>query len=138
MHIQIHRPAFAGSKITGKAIKAAVLLLTTAGFISAAPKADLPILVEAEGFDDVGGWVVDPQFMDQMGSPYLLAHGLGVPVKDAKTEVTIPKAGSYRVWVRTKDWVARWKAPGTPGRFQLLINGEPLKTTFGTVGAHWH
>ena len=28
--------------------------------------------------------------MDQMGSPYLLAHGLGVPVKDATTTVTLP------------------------------------------------
>jgi hypothetical protein len=101
-------------------------------------KVDLPILVEAEGFADTGGWVVDPQFMDLMGSPYLLAHGLGVPVKDAKTEVTIPKAGSYQVWVRTKDWVAQWKAPGTPGRFQITINGTPLKTTFGTVGDQWH
>ncbi len=37
-------------------------------------------LVEAEGFDDPGGWVVDQQFMDQMGSPMLLAHGMGQPV----------------------------------------------------------
>ena len=107
------------------------------GVLSAA-ETEQPILVEAEGFDDNGGWVIDPQFMDQMGSPYLLAHGLGIPVKDAKTEVSIPKAGSYRVWVRTKDWVARWKAPGTPGRFQVIINDKPLKTTFGTVGAQWH
>jgi hypothetical protein len=34
--------------------------------------------------------------------------------------------------------VAQWKAPGTPGRFQLLINGRALATTFGTVGAQWH
>ena len=96
------------------------------------------VLVEAEGFADTGSWVIDPQFMDLMGSPYLLAHGLGVPVIDATTEVAIPKAGRYRVWVRTKDWVAQWKAPGTPGRFQVIINGKPLETTFGTVGAQWH
>ena len=117
---------------------AAISLFAIASVVSAAPKADAPILVEAEGFADTGGWAVDPQFMDLMGSPYLLAHGLGVPVKDANTEINIPKAGSYRVWVRTKDWVAQWKAPGTPGKFQLLINGKPLKTTFGTVGAQWH
>ena len=29
--------------------------------------------VEAEGFDNKGGWVVDQQFMDQMGSSYLMA-----------------------------------------------------------------
>ncbi len=97
-----------------------------------------PILVEAEGFENHGGWVVDPQFMDQMGSPYLLAHGLGEPVADARTMVAIPEAGNYRVWVRTKDWVAQWKAPGTPGRFQLRINSAALPVTFGTVAAEWH
>lgn len=97
-----------------------------------------PVLVEAEGFANTGGWVIDPQFMDQMGSPYLLAHGLGVPVADAVTEVAIPQTGRYRAWVRTKDWVAQWKAPGAPGRFQVLVNGKPLATTFGTAGAEWH
>jgi hypothetical protein len=95
------------------------------------------VLVEAEGFEEVGGWVVDQQFMDQMGSPVLLAHGLGVPVQDAVATVTIP-AGTYRVWVRTRDWVATWDAPGAPGRFQVLIDGVPLKTTFGTQEARWH
>ena len=42
------------------------------------------ILLEAEGFDSAGGWVLDQQFMDQMGSPFLLAHGMGVPVEDEK------------------------------------------------------
>ena len=116
---------------------AVISCITLAGNLSAA-ETQGPILVEAEGFADISGWVVDPQFMDQMGSPYLLAHGLGVPVKDATTQVSIAKAGSYKVWVRTKDWVAQWKAPGTPGKFQLLINDKPLKTTFGTVGAQWH
>ena len=76
--------------------------------------------------------------MDQMGSPYLLAHGLGDPVADAVTTATFPKAGKYRVWVRTRDWVAPWKAPGAPGKFQVLVNGRALKTTFGTEGAAWH
>ncbi len=43
------------------------------------------VLLEAESFEDPGGWVIDQQFMDQMGSPYLLAHGLGEPVNDAVT-----------------------------------------------------
>ncbi|MDP7301845.1 MAG: pyridine nucleotide-disulfide oxidoreductase, partial [Pirellulaceae bacterium] len=60
----------------------------------------LPVLVEAESFANLGGWVVDPQFMDIMGSPYLLAHGLGTPVTDAETTATVPAAGTYRVWIR--------------------------------------
>lgn len=96
------------------------------------------VLVEAESFDDLGGWVVDQQFMDQMGSPYLLAHGLGVAVPDSTTEISLPASGEYRVWVRTRDWVAPWDAPGTPGKFQLLIDGESLPVTFGTEGARWN
>jgi hypothetical protein len=96
------------------------------------------VLVEAESFADIGGWTVDAQFMDQMGSPYLLAHGLGKPVAPAETEITLPEKGDYWVFVRTLDWVARWKVPGTPGRFALEVNGQDLATTFGTQGAAWH
>ena len=96
------------------------------------------VLLEAENFADCGGWVVDQQFMDQMGSPYLLAHGLGDPVRDARTTARFPTAGTYRVWVRTRDWVAPWHATPAPGRFQVLVDGKPLATTFGTEGAAWH
>ena len=96
------------------------------------------LLLEAENFADPGGWVVDQQFMDQMGSPYLLAHGLGVPVSDATTSVAIPAAATYQVWVRTKDWVARWKAPGAPGKFQVQFDGKLIPTVFGTQGSQWH
>ena len=103
-----------------------------------APSQAKDVLIEAESFQHLGGWVIDPQFMDNMGSPYLLAHGLGQPVVDATTEIDFPAPGKYRVWVRTKDWVAPWKAPGTPGRFQVKIDGKTLETVFGTEGAAWH
>ncbi len=96
------------------------------------------LLVEAESFSKHGGWSLDTQFIRNMGSPYLIAHGLGKPVEDAVHEVKLPATGKYRVFVRTKDWVARWKAPGTPGRFQLLIDGKTLEHELGTVGAEWH
>lgn len=96
------------------------------------------VLVEAEATKELGGWVIDQQFMNIMGSPYLLAHGLGEPVADAQLPATFPHAGKYHLWVRTRDWVAPWKAPGTPGRFQVLIDGKPVSTTFGTEGANWH
>jgi hypothetical protein len=95
------------------------------------------LLVEAESFDSHGGWSLDTQFIREMGSPYLLAHGLGRPVADARTTITLPAPGKYRVFVRTFDWVARWNAPGIPGKFQLLVNGTPLPQTFGTQGARW-
>jgi hypothetical protein len=88
------------------------------------------LLVEAEGFQEHGGWVVDQQFMDQMGSPFLLAHGMGEPVADAATEMKVRESGSYQVLVRTRDWVA----PQAPGKFQVLVDGQPLKPVFGTEG----
>ncbi len=111
--------------------------------VKPADKAETPdtsslILLEAEQFNDIGGWDVDQQSMETMGSAYLLAHGLGVPVKDAVTTIKVSSPGDYHVWVRTRDWVAPWNAPGAPGRFQLLVNGKALAQTFGTEGAEWH
>ena len=98
------------------------------------------VLVEAESFDQLGGWVNDSQFMDRMGSPFLLAHGLGRPVEDAGTTVELPAPGTYRVWVRTRDWAAPWTKGKVeaPGKFNVVINGTPLGTVFGTEGAEWH
>ena len=95
------------------------------------------VFVEAESFSGRGGWSLDTQFIKQMGSPYLLAHGLGRPVDDAVTQVDVPEAGEYRLWVRTIDWVARWGATPSPGQFQVIINGTPVEETFGTKGAEW-
>jgi hypothetical protein len=58
-----------------------LLLISCLGVQAASPPHKAPlVLLEAEQFANLGGWVVDQQFMDQMGSPYLLAHGLGEPV----------------------------------------------------------
>ncbi len=115
--------------------------------LGTAAAAETTVLLESEGFKNTGGWVVDQQAMDQMGSPYLLAHGLGKPVEDATTTVEFKQNGEYRIWVRTRDWVAPWKGPdttpamkavGEPGKFQVLVDGQAVETTFGTEGAQWH
>ncbi len=93
------------------------------------------ILIEAESFDDLGGWILDTQFIHSMGSPYLIAHGLGDPVDPAKTCVQLPSTGSWYVWVRAKNWVSGpWEAPG---RFKLSINGNELSHTFGEGDGEW-
>jgi hypothetical protein len=109
---------------------AGIVLASAAGLASAAE-----VLVEAEAFAERGGWVVDQQFVDKMGSPYLLAHGMGKPVADARTTVTFPAAGTYRVHVRTKDWVPSF-ADG-PGRFRVSVAGKELARVFGCSRREW-
>ncbi|KAL6792163.1 FAD dependent oxidoreductase domain-containing protein [Trichoderma sp. SZMC 28013] len=91
-------------------------------------------LVEAESFDEFGGWVLDSQFELEMGSPYLLAHGNGTPVADATTTVKVSESGTYNIWVRAKDWVPDYH----PGRFNVVINGTVLDTTFGENNKDWN
>lgn len=103
-----------------------------------------PVLLETEFFDDKGGWVVDQQFMDQMGSPYVMAHGLGRPVQDAVHVIEAGELnGKFRLWARTRDWVS----PHGPGRFTVQgwsSVGNARKKCFetrelgiGTGAWHW-
>jgi len=104
--------------------------------LSSYPVASQEVLVEAESFDVKGGWVVDPQFVEQMGSPYLMAHGMGKPVANAMTRIEFEVKGQYHVWVRSKNWApGNWEAPG---RFQIKINDSLLQKTLGvTPGWGW-
>lgn len=95
------------------------------------------ILLEAESFEDRGGWVIDNQSATVMGSPYLLAHGLGVPVQDAITNFDVPKDGVYRMWVRTKDWTRVWGREESPGRFEVWMDDTSVGV-FGTEKPDWY
>ncbi len=95
------------------------------------------ILIEAESFSDIGGWVVDQQFMDMMGSPCLMAHGLGIPVADAKTTFEVRKQGTYYLHVRTRNWVANWNDRSAPGKYQIIIDGQALDQVFGVKRGDW-
>ena len=78
-----------------------------------------------------GGWGLDVQFMDVMGSPYLIAHGKGIRVADAKAHVEIPKSGAWRVWVRSRKWT------DGAGFFSVRVNGAALPKTFGAAQPEW-
>lgn len=109
---------------------AAAALLTLSGDAAT-------VWVEAEAFVDKGGWVVDQQFMGCMGSSYLMAHGLGTPVKDAVTNVDIANPGTYAVYVRTYNWTSPWSREKGPGSFKVKVDGRDLKTTLGDTGDCW-
>lgn len=92
---------------------------------------DNSVYVAASTFEDKGGWIADPQFMEQMGSSYLIAHGLGQPVDDAQTHFTVPQDGTYNLFVRTRNWTAFWSDKPTPGVFRIRIDDREVETPFG-------
>ncbi|MDZ7604337.1 MAG: FAD-dependent oxidoreductase [Cyclobacteriaceae bacterium] len=94
------------------------------------------VLIETESFANKGGWVIDQQSMDVMGSPYLMAHGMGIPVADASTTVTFPKKGKYQIFVRTRNWTAPWSDVAA-GRFEVLVDGKSLSKVFGLNDQEW-
>lgn len=95
------------------------------------------VFVECESFAEKGGWVLDQQFMSEMGSSYLLAHGMGKPVADASTTVNIPAEGFYTVWARTYNWTSPWSEKPGPGKFQIKIGKKTLKPVLGSTGKCW-
>jgi len=111
-----------------------ILLIVFSAFASVSAQ---QLFVEAEQFEDAGGWVNDPQFLDQMGSPYLLAHGKGIPVKDAVTKVNFNQTGTYHVWVRTFNWNAPWNKNEAPGIFQLIVDGQIVGKKLGDMPETW-
>jgi hypothetical protein len=114
-----------------------IILLTAALLCTVHASAADDYLLEAESFTDKGGWVVDQQFMDQMGSPYLMAHGLGTPVADASTQITLPETGTYYVYVRTFNWTSPWYSGEGPGKFNVMIENKLLPVILGNRGKEW-
>ena len=114
------------------------IVLTALIIHSANAKSLTSLFIEAESFKNKGGWVVDQQFMDLMGSSYLMAHGLGTPVSDATTTVNFAKTGEYTVFVRTYNWTSPWTTKEGPGKFQLTVNGRVLNNKIlGTKSTAW-
>ena len=95
------------------------------------------LYVEAESFKEKGGWVVDQQFMEQVGSSYLMAHGMGKPVTDAITTVRFAEKGLYHVYVRTYNWTSVWSDKKGPGQFTLSVGDTELATVLGATGNKW-
>lgn len=120
-----------GKRIRKVIVSFILLLLPSTSF-----GADL--FAEAENFDNKGGWVVDQQFMDIMGSPYLMAHGMGELVTDATTNITFPEVGVYSVYVRTFNWTTSWTKAEGPGQFTLKINDRKMPVVLGSKGAEWY
>ena len=98
---------------------------------------DNSILLLASQFEQYGGWVLDQQFFDLMGSTYLLAHGLGEPVADAVTVCQVAESARYNIFVRTRNWTRYWSDAQTPGVFEVFVDGQSVGI-FGNEESEWH
>ena len=116
-------------RISGLLLGALLLLSSCSGGGNA-------VLIEAERFDSYGGWSLDQQFIEQTGSAYLLAHGAGVPVAPARTTVSLPREGTWQVYVRTYNWTSPFAEGEGPGRFRIRI-GESELDPVGFTGSGW-
>lgn len=88
------------------------------------------IWIDAIEFESFGGWVMDTQFVREMGQSYLIANDIpGEPVENAKTKFSVEEDGYYRVFIRTKNW----KMPYNPGQLKLVVDGVELPATIGLM-----
>lgn len=127
-----------GQRRLGKAaFQAAVAVGATVWALSTPSlAAERIICLESEQFAERGGWAVDSQFIDQMGSSFLLAHGMGKPVSDAVTTFECPEAGAYHVWARTRNWTTPWSEHAA-GTFTVKVNGKELPNVLGRGTGDW-
>ncbi len=94
---------------------------------------DSSLLLSAAAFPENGGWIRDSEFILEMGGVYLLAHGLGKPVKDAECSFRCIKAGEYHIYAYTYNWVAPWHPDMSAGLFDISIGNERTKTLGGST-----
>ncbi|MBQ9071403.1 MAG: FAD-dependent oxidoreductase [Clostridia bacterium] len=68
--------------------------------------------IDAVDFDDYGGFILETQFIREMGQPYLMANGVGEAVSPAEASFTVKGGGTYRFFIRTKNWCAEHNPDG--------------------------
>jgi len=95
------------------------------------------LLIEAESFKYKGGWVVDTLSMETIGSAYLMAHGIGEPVRDAVTDFEVQQNGEYYIWALTRDWTATWDVKDSAGKFSIRVDETICENILGTNGKDW-
>ena len=77
------------------------------------------LFLEAESFAEKGGWVTDTASVETIGSAYLMAHGMGIPVADACTSFALAEDGVDTLWALAREWPSCWNAAVAAGRLRL-------------------
>ncbi len=79
--------------------------------------------IDACEFDDYGGFILETQFVREMGQSYLMADGIGEPISPATTIFNVKEGGFYRVFLRTKNWCVEY----APDGLIVEIDGQKSK-----------
>ena len=91
--------------------------------------------MDAVEFDDYGGFLLDTQFVREMGQGYLLANSVGIPVAPASVKFTANEEGMHRFWIRTKNWCHGYDPDG----IVLAVDGKKYDFVCGTMQVgHWY
>ena len=98
----------------------------------------MKLFLDAETFDDLGGWTIDTQSYESYSFAYIIAHGIGKKVADARHDIVIEKSSRYRAFVHTRNWSGVWKRGTAAGMFRLKLNNIPFGETLGTGSDLWH
>ncbi len=83
------------------------------------------VFIEAGSFDEFGGWILDTQFIEIMGSTYLMAHGLGKPVHSSGYWGTWAwEGGYYRHPINDLEYIRDWNFRAVFGAWNAVKNKE--------------
>lgn len=78
------------------------------------------IWIDAQEFDNYGGFQLDTQFVREMGQGYLMADGTGESVAPASVCFTVAQEGMYRIFIRTKNWCVGYDPDG----LNVAVDGQ--------------
>lgn len=87
------------------------------------------IWIDAADFKDKGGFILDTQFVREMGQGYLLANGVGTAVEPAMTKFSVCEDGLYRIFIRTKNWCNEY----SPDGLIVSVDGQNLQHICGEM-----
>lgn len=124
-------------------MKILAFLMVLCPLLGFGTESNMVVRLHPQSFD-AGGWELDAQFSDVMGSAYLLAHGLGQRVASAQAIVDLKTARTARVWVRTRNWLPEGAERDVgmgepwPCGFRVSIGGRRLEKVFGVGRRVWH
>lgn len=88
------------------------------------------IWIDAAEFDCRGGFILETQFVREMGQAYLMANSVGEAVEPASVTFHTLETGYHRVHIRTKNWLCEHNPDG------LVVEVDGVRAEHVCANAH--